>query len=49
MIRIDGGEWRSNGAVFSWKTHGGTNRLEAKTVNLFGVEGPVSTAEVEIK
>jgi hypothetical protein len=49
LVRTDGGEWKPSAATFAWRTHPEKNRLEAKTVNLFGVEGPVSTAEVEIK
>jgi len=46
-VRIDGGEWKSSGESLLWAIHPAMNRLEAKTVNQFGVEGPVSTAEVE--
>ena len=31
----------------AWTPHAGDNRLEAKAVNQFGVDGPVSTAEVQ--
>jgi hypothetical protein len=44
--RMDGGEWGVCGAAFTWKVHTGVNRLEVKTVNRFGVDGPVSMAEV---
>ena len=46
-VRIDGGEWAASGDALAWKIRPGANRLEAKTVNRFGVEGPVSTVEVE--
>lgn len=46
-VRFDGGEWTVQPATFAWTLRPGGNRLEAKTVNLFGVEGPVSTVEVE--
>jgi len=49
VVRIDGGEWKPIGESFTWPLHAGVNRLEVKTVNQFGVEGPVSTAEAEIK
>ena len=48
LARMDGGEWKPVGDAFTWTPTRGANRLEVKTVNQFGVEGPVSTAEVEI-
>jgi hypothetical protein len=48
LFRIDGGEWKAGADHVEWKTHAGSNRLEARTVNQFGVEGPVSTTEVEV-
>lgn len=45
-VRIDRGEWKSSGESFLWPVHPGSNRLEARTVNQFGVIGPVSTAEI---
>jgi len=40
----------SVGDAFTWMpTRRGANRLEVKTVNQFGVDGPVSTAEVEVE
>jgi Transglutaminase-like superfamily len=47
-MRIDGGEWARTGDSFTWTPHPGTNRLEVKTVNQFGLDGPVSTAELEV-
>jgi hypothetical protein len=47
QVRVDGGSWASCGEEFVWTLRPGPNRLEAKTVNRFGVEGPVSTVEVE--
>jgi hypothetical protein len=49
LSRIDGGEWKPVAENFVWKTHAGTNRLEVKTVNQFGVDGPVSTAQVDME
>jgi hypothetical protein len=46
-VRIDGGEWASSGETVPWSLHAGSNRLEAKTVNRFGVEGPVSTIALD--
>ena len=34
-------------AGFLWSIHPGSNRLELRTVNQFGVTGPVSTVEIE--
>ncbi len=48
-IRTGDGEWKPAAASFEWNVHAGTNRLEARTVNAFGVAGPVSTAEVTVK
>jgi hypothetical protein len=49
LARFDGvGEWKPVGETFTWTPHAGANRLEVKTVNLFGVEGPVSTAELQL-
>jgi len=48
LARIDGGEWKPVADAFTWTPTGrGASRLEVKTVNQFGVDGPVSTAEVE--
>ena len=48
MIRIDSGQWETSSGEFTWKPHGGANRLEVKTVNKFGVSGAVSTAEIDM-
>jgi hypothetical protein len=47
-IRIDRGDWKASGESFVWPVHSGLNHLEAKTLNQFGVNGPVSTAEIEL-
>jgi hypothetical protein len=47
-VQIDGGGWKAAEATFVWAPHPGANRLEARTVNKFGVEGPVSTVELEV-
>lgn len=44
--RADGGSWKTAGSTFAWDLHAGDNRLEARTVNQFGVVGPVSSAVV---
>jgi hypothetical protein len=48
-VRIDRGEWKPSDENLAWPTHLGSNRLEARTVNQFGVTGPVSIAEIEVK
>jgi hypothetical protein len=48
QARIDGGEWAPCGAAVLWPLRPGPNRLEARTLNRFGVEGPVSTVEVDV-
>jgi hypothetical protein len=47
-VRVEGGEWKPSEPNFAWSLRAGMNRLEARTVNQFGVVGPVSTAEVEV-
>jgi hypothetical protein len=47
-VRSDSGEWHPSSDKFEWNVHPGTNRLEARTVNEFGVSGPTSTAELEV-
>jgi len=46
-VQIDGGGWKPSEAAFAWALRPGSNRLEAKTVNRFGVEGPVSVVEID--
>ena len=48
MSRTDGGEWKRVAADFTWPVHSGANRLEVKSVNLFGIDGPASTAEMKV-
>lgn len=47
-VQLDGGGWSAFDDTFIWKTHGGQNRLEARTLNKFGVTGPISTALLEV-
>ena len=47
-VRTDGSGWKSFMDHFVWSLHPGPNRLEARTVNQFGVHGPISTAELEL-
>jgi hypothetical protein len=46
LARVDGAEWKPVADHFTWTPHAGANRLEVKSVNQFGVDGPVSTAEI---
>jgi hypothetical protein len=48
-VQVDRGGWKSSDKEFEWPVHSGANRLEARTVNLFGVQGPTSTAEIDVK
>jgi hypothetical protein len=48
LVRVDGGRWRPSADHFVWNAHAGSNRLEVKAVNRFGVDGPVSTADVAL-
>ena len=41
------GEWQKSGSQFEWKLQPGLSRLEARSVNEFGVAGPVSVLEVQ--
>jgi len=46
-VRIDDGKWTAATDSFVWNIHNGQNRIEARTLNKFGVTGPVSTAVLE--
>ena len=48
-VQIDGGGWKPSDETFIWNIHDGQNRLEARTLNKFGVSGPVSAAEFQVK
>jgi hypothetical protein len=48
LMRIDDGEWKPTGDSFDWRLRGAASRLEVKTVNQFGVQGPVSTVVVQV-
>lgn len=47
-IRTAAGPWVSTPAEFVWSVQPGDNRLVARTVNRFGVTGPVSTLDAEV-
>jgi hypothetical protein len=48
QVRLDRGEWAASEATLLWGLRPGLNRLEARTVNRFGVPGPVSVVELEV-
>jgi len=48
-IQIDRGGWKQSGEYFAWNPHPGLNRLEARSVNKFGIPGPVSVAELDVR
>ena len=45
--RMDGNPWIAAGESLIWNPHAGVNRVEARTVNRFGGEGPISKVEIE--
>jgi hypothetical protein len=47
-VQLDGDGWKPADSNLAWSVHPGMNRLEARTVNKFGVTGPLSAAEVEV-
>jgi hypothetical protein len=50
LTRMGGGSWKPlSGDRTRWTLQVGENRLEARTQNLAGVEGPVVSAVVEFK
>ncbi len=48
MVRIDRRKWQERKPGLTWKLQPGRNVIEAKTVNTFGVPGPVSRTVVEL-
>ena len=46
-VRMDGGDWVERPVRWVWDLRPGRNRMEARTVNRFGVTGPESGAVVE--
>jgi hypothetical protein len=47
-VQFDTAAWTPSTDRFPWTLHLGTNRLAARTVNEFGVLGPVSIAEIQL-
>jgi hypothetical protein len=48
-VQLDGNGWKPSEDSFSWTPHRGRNQLEVRTLNRFGVAGPVSTAAIEVQ
>src|SRR5882672_2107035 len=48
LAKFDGGDWKESSDAIAWQLHDGANRLEVKTLNKFGVEGPVSLAVADV-
>ncbi len=48
QVRIDDGEWKASDGSVTWAVHPGANRMEARSVNRFGVAGPPSAVEVDV-
>jgi hypothetical protein len=46
-VQLDGAGWKTSADKVTWTLRPGANRLAARTMNQFGVPGPVSTAEIE--
>lgn len=47
-VKVDDGPWADCGDTYLWTLKDGTNRLEAVSVNLFGVSGTVSKVELGV-
>jgi len=48
LVRFDDGPWKPSGEGFTWDVQPGKNRLQARSVNLFDVAGPISIAELNV-
>ncbi len=48
MVKVGQSKWAERQGGFAWKLKPGRNVLQAKAVNSFGVQGPVSRAVVEM-
>ncbi len=47
LVNIDGKGWKKSKSFFDWNLKKGKNELQAKIVNEFGLEGPVSKIIIE--
>jgi hypothetical protein len=46
-MRVDGGAWQPVGDTFVWPVKPVGGRLEVKSINHFGIDGPVSAVELK--
>jgi hypothetical protein len=46
-MRVDGGVWKEVGDTFVWPMNPAGGRLEVKSINQFGVDGPASVVELK--
>jgi hypothetical protein len=49
QVRIDGKEWSDTGETLTWTPHAGKNTLEARSLNKWSIDGPVSTVKMDVK
>lgn len=47
QVRLDSSDWQNSDAEFFWPLHRGENRLAARSMNAFGVQGPESWVVVD--
>ena len=47
-LRIDGAEWKTSSDREEWAVHAGVNTLAVRTMNAFGIAGPISVAEPKV-
>ena len=47
--RTDGGPWQPRDEASLWMLRPGRNRFEARTVNRFGVTGPITLVELAVE
>ncbi len=45
-VKRDNGDWLRSADLVKWPIHPGLNRLQARTLNRFGVRGPISKIEL---
>lgn len=48
MACVDGSDWKPVADHLAWPIHSGVNKLEVKSVNQFSIDGPISTAEIQM-
>ena len=47
MVSLNGGRWQEKAAEFLWKLKPGRNAIETRSINSFGVAGPIADADLE--